>query len=92
MSRTFRRIPTHTNQPLMPRKNDLTPASSFIQTTPDGKRDMTVEIMRDNRASGLRSHRADRRQAKTILRTCTQDILPVGKMRRYSLQYGDYEY
>ena len=92
MSRTFRKIPTNTQQPLVPQGERRQPTPSFIQQTPDGKRNITVELIRDNRATGLRSHREDRREARIVLRTEDEHVLPTGKMRRYSLKYGNYKY
>lgn len=89
MSRTTRNIPSQGRKPLMPHRRYKAPIG-FIQKAPDGKRCFTVEIMRDNRCTGLRSHRTDRRQARIMLRTDPDDNVPAGKMRRYSLQYGSY--
>ena len=92
MSRTFRKIPTNAGKSLVPQRERRQSTPSFIQKAPDGKRDITVKLMRDNRATGLRSHREDRREARIVLRTDEEDVLPTGKMRRYSLRYGAYEY
>ena len=92
MSRTFRNIPTNTQKPLPTQRERRQPTPSFIQKTPDGKRNITAELIRDNRATGLRSHREDRRAARVVLRTEDEDVLPTGKMRKYSLKYGNYKY
>lgn len=65
----------------------------YIKTAgPDGKMDFFTVIRRDNRATGLRDHRRDRREARIILRTSAEDTLTAGKKRRYSMRYGDYRY
>ena len=46
----------------------------------------------DNRATGLRTHKRDRRAAKDALKSGEDDALPNGKRRRYSNRYGDYEF
>lgn len=93
MSRTFRRIPERwppfIHYLLQPVKCDKKP---FIQKVHDGKRNITVEIMRDNRVTGLRDHRLHRARAKQELCTTDGDGLQSGKMRRYGDTYGRYYY
>ena len=55
----------------------------------DGKHDWTTIVARDNRATGLRDHKLDRRAAKISLKT-GEDTALSGKHRRYSNRYGDY--
>ena len=91
MSRTRRRIPSDR----APRRTTTPGARAktpYLQTMPDGKRTFALEIRRDNHVTGLRSHRSDRRQARTVLRQDQDDNLPAGKMRRYSLKYGTYQW
>ena len=57
----------------------------------DGRPDWSTLIARDNRATGLRDHKRDRRTAKATLKSGDNDALPNGKRRRYSDRYGDYE-
>ena len=89
MSRTTRNIPSRYG-PLLPNRRTKRPPIEFIQEVPDGKRDFTVELIRDNRCTGLRSHRADRQKARVMLKHDVDDDVPAGKMRRYSLQYRGY--
>ncbi len=56
----------------------------------DGKQDWPTRIAHDNRATGLRDHKRDRRLARASLRSGTEDDLPNGKRRRYSDRYGSY--
>ena len=58
----------------------------------DGKVDWKTVIARDNRATGLRDHRRDRREARVNLKAEGEDTnLAGGKRRRYSDRYGTYE-
>ena len=57
----------------------------------DGKQDWRTRIARDNRATGLRTQKRDRRVAKVALKSGQEDSLHSGKRRRYSERYGDYE-
>ena len=57
----------------------------------DGRPDWSTLIARDNRATGLRAHKRDRRTAKSTLKSGDGDGLSNGKRRRYSDRYGDYE-
>ena len=91
MSRTFRHIPTHRRKPLLNRVRVKPTPPSFIQKSPDGQWDMTVAFKRDNRTAGLREQRIDRHEARMALRDPEEnDYLPAGKMRRYSLHYGEW--
>ena len=56
----------------------------------DGKHDFKTIIDRDNRATGLRTHRQDRHRAKVSLKF-GEDTALSGKHRRYSTRYGQYE-
>ena len=56
----------------------------------DGKQDWPTRIARDNRATGLRTHKRDRRVAKSSLKSGIGNRLPGGKRRRYSDRYGSY--
>ena len=47
-------------------------------------------IARDNRATGLRPQKRDRREARASLKAGDNDALPNGKCRRYSNRYGPY--
>ena len=55
----------------------------------DGKQDWTTMLARDNRATGLRDHKLDRRAARISLKT-GEDTALSGKHRRYSDRYGNY--
>ena len=57
----------------------------------DGKKDWRTMIARDNRVTGLRNHKTDRRAAKASLKT-GEDTALSGKHRRYSNRYGNYEF
>ena len=57
----------------------------------DGKQDWRTRIARDDRATGLRDHKRDRRLARASLKSASEDTLPSGKRRRYSDRYGAYE-
>ena len=57
----------------------------------DGKQDWRTRITRDNRATGLRTQKRDRRVAKAAMKCGEGDSLSSGKRRRYSDRYGDYE-
>ena len=57
----------------------------------DGKQDWRTTVARDDRATGLRDHKRDRRVAKALLKSGDGDNLPAGKRRRYSERYGSYE-
>lgn len=57
----------------------------------DGRPDWRTRIVRDDRATGLREHKRDRRTAKATLNSGDGDTLPNGKRRRYSDRYGEYE-
>jgi hypothetical protein len=57
----------------------------------DGKQDWQTMIARDNRATGLRTQKRDRWEARASLKSGDYDALPNGKRRRYSNRYGDYE-
>ena len=92
MSRTFRQIPEHwliALRRLQPVEYGKTP---FVQKVSDGKRTFTVEIKRDDRATGLRDHRVHRARARRELRATAGDGLQSGKMRRYGDTYGEYYY
>lgn len=56
----------------------------------DGKQDWRTRVARDDRATGLRDHKRDRRLARASLKF-GEDGLPGGKRRRYSERYGSYE-
>ena len=56
----------------------------------DGKQDWPTRISRDNRATGLRTHKTDRKAAKDSMKADNGDSLPSGKRRRYSDRYGYY--
>ena len=55
----------------------------------DGKQDTRTQVARDNRATGLRDHRRDRRITKASLKEGEDNALS-GKHRRYSGRYGAY--
>ena len=57
----------------------------------DGKQDWGTRVARDDRATGLRTHKRDRRIARASLKSRSEDSLPSGKRRRYSDRYGSYE-
>lgn len=57
----------------------------------DGKVGLKTIVARDNRATGLRDHRQDRRAARVALKDDEDETVTSGKMRRYSNRYGDYE-
>ena len=57
----------------------------------DGKQDWRTRIARDNRATGLRTQKRDRRVAKAAMKSGQENSLSSGKRRRYSDRYGDYE-
>ena len=58
----------------------------------DGKTDWKTVIARDNRATGMRDQRRDRREARVSLKAEGEDTnLVSGKRRRYSPRYGTYE-
>ena len=57
----------------------------------DGKHDFMTLIARDDRVTGLRDHRRDRRTARESLRRGEDKILS-GKHRRYSNRHGAYRY
>ena len=57
----------------------------------EGKQDLLTRVARDDRATGLRDHKRDRRVAKVSLKSGDGDALPTGKRRRYSERYGSYE-
>ena len=57
----------------------------------DGKQDWPTIVARDDRATGLRDHKRDRRVARVSLKSGDGEALPGGKRRRYSERYGDYE-
>ena len=60
------------------------------RTGRDGETDLRTIVQRDNRATGLRDHRRDRREARVELRLNEDDTAVAGKKRRYSTRYGDY--
>ena len=60
-------------------------------TARDGRQDLPTRIARDNRATGLREHKRDRRMARASLKSGDGEALPGGKRRRYSDRYGSYE-
>ena len=57
----------------------------------DGKQDWRTRVARDNRATGLRTQKRDRRVAKAAMKSGQEDSLSSGKRRRYNDRYGDYE-
>ena len=57
----------------------------------DGKQDWRTRVARDNRATGLRTQKRDRRVAKAAMKSGEENTLSGGKRRRYSDRYGDYE-
>ena len=57
----------------------------------DGKQDWQTKIARDNRTTGLRTQKRDRREARASLKSGEDDALPNGKRRRYSNRYEAYE-
>ena len=52
-----------------------------------------TQIARDNRATGLRDQKRNRRKTRAELKTAGEDDSNVagGKRRRYSERYGTYE-
>ncbi len=57
----------------------------------DGKQDWRTRIARDNRATGFRTQKSDRRLARASLKSSEGDSLASGKRGRYSDRYGAYE-
>ena len=57
----------------------------------DSQQDWPTRVARDDRATGLRDHKRDRRVARASLKSGDGDALPGGKRRRYSERYGSYE-
>jgi len=51
------------------------------------KQDLQRKIARDNRATGSRTQKPDRREAPASLKSGEDNVLPTGKRHRY----GDYE-
>ena len=49
-----------------------------------------TSVARDNRATGLRTHKTDRKAAKDLMKSGNGDSLPGGKRRRYSERYASY--
>ena len=90
MSRTFRNIPTHRPVRVRGRQAGERGKIPFIQRVPDGKRSFTVEVKRDDRATGLREHGVHRALAKQELRATDGDGLRAGKTRRYGDAYGEF--
>ena len=82
MSRTFRKQPADRAHTALP----------YIQTVRDGYRDMSVEIDRDDRVTGLREHRQYRRRTRATLKHGDYGSVLVGKKRRYGDRYGEYEW
>ena len=58
----------------------------------DGAKCLTTIIARDNRATGLRDHRRNRREARIHLKSRNDAQVASGKRRRYSNRYGEYEW
>ena len=56
----------------------------------DGKQDFQTLVARDDRATGLRTHKRERRLARASLKSGDGESLRCGKSRRYSDRYGDY--
>ena len=92
MSRTFRTIPEYWPTPL--RACNLSNAANppFVQKVRDGKHTFTIEIKRDDRATGLRDHRVHRAKARRELRATYGDDLQAGKIFRCGDTYGAYYY
>ena len=57
----------------------------------DGRQDWRTRVARDDRATGLRGHKRDRRVARVLLKSGNGGSLLTGKRRRYSERYGSYE-
>ena len=57
----------------------------------DGKQDWRTRVARDDRVTGLRTQKRDRRVAKAAIKAGQEDSLLSGKRRRYSDRYGEYE-
>ena len=57
----------------------------------DGKQDWPTIFVPDNRATGLRTHKCDRRMTKASLKSGDADSPPNGKRRRYTDRYGAYK-
>ena len=89
MSRTFRKIPGRRPIRVRGRRPGGCRNTRFIQKVPDGIRNMTVELKRDDRVTGLRDHKLHRARARQKLRT-TDDDVRAGKLRRYGDTYGEY--
>ena len=68
-----------------------TTRSYIAGTGRDGKQEWRTRVARDDRATGLRDHKRDRRLARACLKSDNGDALPGGKRRRYSERYGSYE-
>ena len=58
----------------------------------DGQECWPTILARDDRATGLRDHGRDRREARADLRNGDEHKVAGGKRRRYSNSYGQYEY
>ena len=56
----------------------------------DGRQDWRTGVARDDRATGLRDNKRDRRLDRASLKF-GEEGLPGGKRRRYSQRYGSYE-
>jgi hypothetical protein len=64
MSRTIREIPEHRPIRVRVRRAGGRRVTPFIQRIPDGKRDITVEVRRDDRVTGVREHKVHRALAR----------------------------
>ena len=58
----------------------------------DGKIGLLTLFARDHRATGLRDHRRDRREAKLHLDTGNEGTVVNGKRRKYSNHRGGFAY
>ena len=82
MSRTLRNQPT----------DRACDAGGYGEVVRDGFRDMTVELVRDFRVTGLREHKEYRRRTRRSLRLGDYSLVLAGKKRRYGDRYGSYEW
>ena len=56
------------------------------------KQSWAVEIMRDNRVTGLRDHKIHRAQVRRKLRLGLGEEVRIGKIKKYGTFYGSYKW
>ena len=84
MSRTYRDIPAD-----IPRRKGM-----YITRERDGKRNISLELRRDDRVAGLREHKQERAgiRQQLLIGPEADEHPRAGKMRRYTRKYGAWEY